>query len=362
MRGRTAGVRAPQRPVPTAVACVVLAFLVLPLLAAPAAAVGPTVDLTVQPPRSIGTPSQGSPGAVDLSADATVFGASSSAGTLVFTVTNNLGWEAQPASQSVAVPSGGGQFSFEFQIMVPEDEDAGATTGVEVRAEYRVGPATLATAVAGASVEAGNYYGGSVSRISAPGPMSPGTTYLIEYDVLNEGNAGSVMTFTWTDPGLISRLKADFETPTTLPVAGHENRTAEFRITPQGTTPDGTYQVPVQMVITDRTGVAFGHVNFTIEMEFDNLPIYPGILPRFDLTGVNTILGWVGVIFVLWLLMNAAIAFVKRHDFDKDDGSIFIQAYSERLSNTLVYRGAARALGRARGSKKRKRARRLEEA
>jgi len=214
--------------------------------------------------------------------------------------------------------------------------------------------------VGGASVEAGKYYGASVRRVTASEPMSPGRTYVIEYDVLNEGNAGSVMTFHWLDPGLLSRLKADFEEPMTLSLGGHENRTAAFRITPQGTTPDGTVEVPVQMVITDRTGTNYGHVNFSIEMEFENLPIYPGILPRLDLHGVSTVLGWFAVFFVLWLALNAAVAFRRRGDFDEGDGLPFLQAYAARLTHSLLYRGVRRVLKR--GGRRRRRARRAEDA
>lgn len=336
-----------------------LSALAAPLVAGPAGAIGTTVDVYMSPPRSIGTPSKDGPGAVNLSADTTVYG-SSTPGTLVYTVTSSQGWEARPATRSQPVDSGGGTFTFKFQVLVPPDAPAGTTSGVELLAEYRVGPATVASGVAGVSVEAGKYYGASVRRISDPGAMSPGTTYIIEYDVINTGNAGAVMEFHWADPGLVSRLKADFFAPTPLSVPPLDNRTANFRVTPQGTTPAGKYGLPVQMVVTDRTGEDYDVVNFTIQMEFDNLPIYPGILPRLDLHGVETVLGWAGLFFALWLVLNAGIAFTRRKDYDEEDGLPFVQAYTERLSNTLLYRGLRRAARR--GGRKGRRARRTGDA
>jgi hypothetical protein len=314
------------------------------------------VDISVTPPRAVGTPSKGEAGPANLTALANVFGTSSSAGQLVFTVTNNMGWQAQPATHTEPVSAGGGQYAFEFQIMVPPDAQSGITAGVEVRAEYRVGPATLATGNAGASVEAGRYYGATVRRISPSEPMSPGHTYVVEFDVLNTGNTGAVMEFTWPDRDLMSKLKADFVAPTTLAIAGQDNATADFRITPQGTTPAGSYSVPVQMIITDRTGQDFEVVNFTIELEFDNLPIYPGIFPRIDLGGVETFLGFVGLFLTLWFLFNAAVAFAKRKDFEDEEGSAFMLALGARLSSTLLWRGVRRAAGGGR----RKRARRAQ--
>lgn len=338
----------------------VLSSLGAPLMASPAAAVGTTVDVYMHPPRSVGTPSKDGPGAVNLTAETNVFGSSTS-GTLVYTVTSDQGWEARPATGMESVPAGGGQFVFDFQILVPPDAPAGVTSGIQILAEYRVGPATVASGIAGVSVEAGKYYAASVRRISAEGPMSPGTVYIIEYDVVNQGNAGAVMEFHWTDPDQISRLKADFIAPGPLSVPPLDNRTAEFRITPQGTTPAGKYEVPAQMVVTDRTGEHYDVVNFTIRMEFDNLPIYPGILPRIDLRGVQTVLGWVGVFLAFWLAFNAAIAFVRRKDYDEEDGMPFFQAYSERLSNTLLYRGVRRAARRG-GRKGRRKAPRSGDA
>jgi hypothetical protein len=358
--GKTVGAHPlapPGRRGPRAALAVALLLAggLLPLLAVPATAIGTTVDVTVTPPRAIGTPSKGQPGPANLTADAYVFG-SSTQGTLVFMVTTTQGWEARPASKTEQVPSGGGQFRFEFQVMVPPDVESGNTTGVEVRAEYRVGPATVAVGVGGASVEAGRYHGATVQRITPPEKMSPGQTYQIEYNIVNEGNAGSTMTFSWTDPELNSRLKADFIAPTTLSITGLRNATAVFRVTPQGTTPAGSYEVPVQMTITDRTGQGYGTVNFTVEMEFDNLPIYPGILPRLDLGGVETFLGFVGLFLTLWFLFNAAIAFAKRKDFEDEEGSAFMLALGARLSSTLLWRGVKRAAGGGR----RKRARRAQ--
>jgi hypothetical protein len=234
----------------------------------------------------------------------------------------------------------GGRYLFNFTVAVPNNVPADTSDTVDVEVAYRTGGVTVQSVGQTVAAAAGEYRAGAVRRISASEPMNVGRTYIIEYEALNQGNAGATLAFSWADKDLNSRLKATFELPQPLSLAGFDNSTAAFRVTPQATTPDGPVQVPARMVVTDRSGTAYQTVNFTIEMEFVNLPVYPGILPRIDLTRAWALTAWALLLLSLWTACQLGLAAFGMRKLNAADGARYPRALKARLRRSLVGRAA----------------------
>jgi hypothetical protein len=93
-------------------------------------------------------------------------------------------------------------------------------------------------------------------------------------------------------------------------------------------------------------------VNFTIEMEFDNLPIYQGIFPRIDLSGPYTLVSFVMLFLVLWLGFQIFVALLGMRHLDGADGPRFYRAFTSRLRRSGLVRLVGR-LVKARGPRRR---------
>ena len=339
---------------PRALAILLLGlFLASILLAAaqPASAIGPVISVDASPRSGTSTVRPEGTTSANYSASVQVYSGSQAPSNVLVTLTSNRGWTVSPPQYQQPISGGNGQFTFNFSVTANENATAGEVNQVDILAAYRVAGVTLASASSYVYTEAGRYYGASVKRVSAPEPMSPGNTYNVEFDVVNTGNSGINVEFDWLDPGLNSRLKADFQDPPSLSVAAFENITAVFKIRPQGTTPGGTFDIPVRARLTDRSGETYGVVNFTLSVEFSNLP-YPGILPRFDLHGPYTVLSILGLFLFLWVLFNAGIALLQMKRYRDEDGSPFVRAFIARTRRSIVGGLALRLLGRKKPKKR----------
>ena len=343
-------------------AVTVLALLLAGVLLAavqPASAIGPVISVNASPRQTTSTVKPEGVTPANYSVSVQLYSGSQAPSNVLVTMTSNFGWSVTPPQHQEPVTDGNAQFSFDFTVYANESAAAGDVSQISILAAYRVAGVTLVSESTVVFTEAGHFYGASVKRVSAPEPMSPGNTYNVEFEVVNEGNAGVNIEFDWLDPGLNSRLKADFQDPPSLSVAAFDNITAVFKIRPHGTTPGGTYDIPVQARLTDRSGETFGVVNFTLSVEFSNLP-YPGILPRFDLSGPYTLLSFIALFLFLWVLFNAGIALLQMKRYRNEDGSPFVRAFVARTKRSIVGGLMLRLLGRKK-PKKRPTARRPEE-
>lgn len=331
--------------------CVLLASLIL-AAAQPASAIGPVITVDASPRSGTSTVTPEGVTSASYSATVQVYGGSQAPSNVLVTLTPTREWTVNPSQYVQPISGGTGHFTFNFTVTANESAVAGDVSQVDIVANYRVAGVTLASASSYVYTEAGRYYGATVKRVSAPEPMSPGNTYNVEFDVTNTGNSGINIEFDWLDPDLNSRLKADFVDPASLSVAAFENVTAVFKIRPQGTTPGGTFDIPVRARLTDRSGATYGVVNFTLSVEFSNLP-YPGFLPRFDLHGPYTILSFIGALLFLWVLFNAGIALLQMKRYRDDDGSPFVNAFIARTKRSLVGGLMLRLIGRKKPKKRR---------
>jgi len=314
------------------------------LAAIPAGAVGPSIYVDVQPKRSVGTPSPDSDGEANFTVTVQLLSNPITPAQIVVTVTDSLGWTISPSSYQWRVTNGG-NYVFNFTVGVPNSVPSDTSDVINVDVAYRTGGVTVQTVGETVSAAAGEFRAGAVKRISPGEPMVVGKTYIIQYEVVNAGNVGATFVFGWADSALNSRLKANFELPQPLSLAGFNNSTASFRVTPQATTPDGTFQVPAKMVVTDRSGVVYQAVNFTIEMQFVNLP-YPALLPRIDLTRAWSLTAWSLLLVALWLASHMTLALFGARKLDRTGGGRYSRALRARLQKSLVRRAASAVLRR----------------
>jgi hypothetical protein len=333
-------VKVPRRGaarVRAAVVCLILLPCAAAMAGAPAAALGPSLYVDVQPAHGTGVPSQSADGQANFTVTIDLLSDPIGQAQLVGTVTDALNWPISPATWQVRVTTGG-RYNFTFTVSVPNHVVADTSDSIDVEVAYKTGGVTVQSVGQTVSAAAGEFRAGSLKRVTPPELMAVGKPYLIEFEVHNEGNAGAVYTFEWMDLDLISRLKADFQLPAGLSLVGFQNATEQLRVTPRSTTPAGTYQLPARMTVADGLGNVYQRINFTVEMQFDNLPIYPGVFPRIDLTRASAALGWFLLVFSLWFGYQILRAGISARKIDAAGGSRLLASLRERLPRTLVGR------------------------
>ncbi len=330
-----------------AAALLALAMLALAALPAPASAVGTTIQLSVTPPNVTGKPGIGTTGPADFSGFVELFSNPIGQVTIAVAIDSALGWAVSPASFSwrTTAPE---RFEFEFVVDVPADASAELTDTVTVTATARAGGITTATETASVYVTAGGYYGAEARRITGPFVMEVGKRYVIEYDLRNIGNARASFTFAWGDKAVNDKVRADMLLPQGAALAGFENETIQFFVTPGTTTPGGKFQVPVRIELRDRQGTVQSVVNISVEMEFTNLPIYQGFLPNWNLQGPYTLLGWTVIALGIWFGLHFMVALLGNTRGKIAHPSVFVDALVRHLRRDPLVRGARRAMGKVR--------------
>ena len=293
-----------------ACACAALVLLALALVPAPASAVGVSLQLTVSPPQTTGTHTANAPGEANFSGAVDLLSNPVGRASIRVSIVSQFGWTISPASFNWAA-TGPGHFPFNFTVEVPTDSVAGRADSVQVTVDYLVGGVSTYTDTVTVHAEAGGYFAGSVHRQSPPVVMDPGKLYVVEFDVANEGNAPALFAFSLPDQAVLDRLRAQIDVPMGYTLSGQNNTTVQFRVTAGGTSPAGKYQVPVRMELDDRQGVALAVVNFTMDFEVNNLAIYQGFLPNWDLQGPYSVGVLVFTLLLLWFLVVAGFAAVR---------------------------------------------------
>jgi hypothetical protein len=288
----------------------VLALLALSLLPPPAAAVGPALQLTVSPPQAMGTPTASAPGEANFSGAVDLVSNPVGRANIQVNFVSQFGWTISPASYRWPV-TGPDHFPFNFTVEVPTDSVAGRADTVEVTVNYLVGGVSTYTETVTVHAEAGGYFAGSVRRQSPPVVMDAGKLYVVEFDVRNEGNAPALFTFSLPDQAVLDKLRALIDVPMGYTLPGQNNTTVGFRVTPGATSPAGPYKVPVRMELTDRQGAPLAVINFTMDFEVNNLAIYQGVLPNWDMQGPYSVGVLVFTLLLVWFLVVGGFAFLR---------------------------------------------------
>jgi hypothetical protein len=293
-----------------AAALAALAFFAVSIFPAPASAIGVSLQLTVSPPQTTGTPTASSPGEANFSGAVDLLSNPVGRASIRVSIVSQFGWTISPAGFNWAA-TGPDHFPFNFTVEVPTDSVAGRADSIEVTVDYLVGGVSTYTDTVTVHAEAGGYYAGSVRRQSPAVVMDPGKTYVIDFDVRNEGNAPALFAFTFPDQGMLDRLRAQIDVPDGPTLAGQNNTTVQFRLTPGGTSPAGKYQIPIRMELRDRMGSPLAVVNFTMDVEVNNLAIYQGFFPNWNLRGPYSVGVLVSALLLLWFAVIAAAAVVR---------------------------------------------------
>lgn len=280
-----------------ALAAIVLAALVPAL--GPAAAVGPSLQLTVSPPLVTATPSASGSGEANFTAVVDLFSNPVGAATIVVRMTSDHGWTISPPSCSFRVTAAG-HSECPFVVEIPPDSVAGVADAVLVMVNYQVGGVSTYSDQVTVHAEAGPYYALTVRQASPAAVMDPGKNYAVSLEVRNEGNAPGSFSFTITDQAVLDRLRAKIDMPSSASIAGQNVSTVEILIVPGGTSPGGKYAVPVRVEVRDRAGTVQAVANVTMNFEVNNLAIYQGWLPNWDLTGPYTLGAFAFVALLIW--------------------------------------------------------------
>lgn len=299
---------------PRAAACaaaLMVAPLALALLAAaPAGAVGPSMMLTVYPTQATGTPTADAAGEANFTISVDLLSDPVGRAGIQVLLNSDHGWSISPNTLLWSVTDAG-RYSNNVTVEVPPEAVAGTADQIEVIANYQVGGVTTLTQSTTVHVHVGPYYAGSVKRVTPPTPMDPGTSYLVSFDIRNDGNARATFAFTLPDKATLDRLRATIDVPDGPTIAGQNNTTVDFLVKPGGTSPGGSYRVPVQMEARDRHGTLLATVNFTLDLEVNNLAIYQGVLPNIDTRVPYTLTMYALGLLVIWLALHGLAASLR---------------------------------------------------
>lgn len=345
-----------RSPLPgkAAAAALLASFLLLALLPAPASAIGVQLQLTVSPPQSMGTPTANSPGEANFSGAVDLVSNPVGRANIAVNFVSQFGWNIIPGSFVIPVTDPG-HFPFNFTVEVPTESVAGRADSIDVTVNYVVGGVSTYTDTVTVHAEAGGYYAGSVRRISPAVVMDPGKSYAVEFDLRNEGNAAAGFTFLLPDKTVTDKLRASIDVPDGPTLAGQNNTTVQFLITPGGTSPAGKYQIPVRVEIKDRAGTLQSVANFTMDVEVNNLAIYQGFLPNWELRGPYSVGVLVFTLLLIWFAVVGVLAFAR--SLKGENGFVFeLKAgiQRSRLARTVRALGH-RVRGKAGGRKSAKR-------
>jgi hypothetical protein len=305
--------------------------------------------LTVAPPDVTGTPSAEGSGPANFSGAVDLFSNPVGSATIALDMQSNLGWQVTPPSQSFRVTEPG-HYPFNFTVEVPPDSVAGQTDQISVTVNYRIGAAVAYTETATVHAVAGAFYAGSVRRVGPAQVMEPGRTYAVPFDLRNDGNARASFTFVLPDSPAFDRLRAAIDVPDGPTVAGQNNTTVEFLVTPGATSPAGRHQVPLQMEARDRTGQLLAVVNFTLDVEVNNLAIYQGVLPNWDLRAPYALGVYAMLVAALWFGVVVLLAWRRA----RNGGAPFVAELKEGLARSRLVRALRGAARRAAGARPRR--------
>jgi hypothetical protein len=329
-----------------------VALLVAALLfggpAPPAAAVGPSMQLSVGPQSVTATPGPTTSGEANFTGALDLFNNPVGSASITIDFNSNLGWTVTPPSVSIRATAAG-HWEFAFTVEVPPDSNASQADTIDVVASYHVGGVTTGTESASVHAVAGGYYGVSARQITAVAPMDAGKLYWVEVDLRNDGNAPGTFTFSLISDPVYDRLRAHIQLPDNPTVPSHANMSVQFQVTPGPTSPSGHYELPVRVEVRDRTNQVHAAANFTVVVEVTNLAIYQGILPNWDMRQPYTLFAFAMVFLGIWFAYRVLVAAIKtkRHK----------SAFGAELTKSVRGSPLARLVGALWGKRPRRRVR-----
>ncbi len=317
------------------------AALLLGGTATPAAAVGPSMQLSVGPQSVTATPGPDTTAKANFTGALDLFNNPVGSASIVIDFTSNLGWTVTPPSVSIRATAAG-HWDFTFVVEVPPDSNASQADTINVVANYRVGGVTTGTESTSVHAVAGGYYGVAARQITPVAPMDAGKLYWVEVDVRNEGNAPGTFTFSLVSDPVYDRLRAHIQLPDNPTVPSHANMSVAFQVTPGTTSPSGHYELPVRVEVRDRTNQVHAVANFTVVVEVTNLAIYQGILPNWDMREPYTLFAFAMVFLGIWFAFRVLLAALKARRHKSGFGA----ELTKSVRGSLLARGVGTLWGK----------------